>query len=292
MRYAALASIWLLTAIQSVAAQDNRIALIIGNSDYDQNNRHTDVKDTPKDRLTDLPNGCSDAELIQSILIKLKWQDKNILFRCNASKKDIIELLEDFTQLYMSSTRPFGFIYYAGHGVQIGDSTYIFGVDTKIDIDNTISILKNHPNGHLFKGGVRLKADIVSTLGGPGNGSLFIVLDACRENPVAPLLRQRSIANVSAPRKIDETTPVPGIKYLFSTAAGKLASDGAGAGNSPFALIFAQELAKNAKADYLIRHVVDKVYSKTLESALPQMPDEAGTFRAPPPDACFQECDG
>ena len=79
------------------------------------------------------------------------------------------------------------------------------------------------------------------------------------------------------------------MKYLYSTANGRLASDGAG-GNSPFATQFADQMDKQPNIDHFIRHVVKRVIDATKSTPLPQVPEEIGTFNPPPPDACFRMC--
>lgn len=268
-----------------------KIALLIGNWDYDENKIFTEKKDAPPDRLTDLRNPCNDIELIEAHLIASGWSKENIIKACNAQKKDMLTLIEDFTQRYMLSSQAFGFIYYAGHGVQIDHDTYIFGVDTKVDINNTLSIFNARGSAaNLFKGGIRLRQEVLSNIGAVGSGTIFIVLDACRENPLMPLLRQTiSGALISAPSAGPTPQPMPGMKYLFSTADGQLADDGAG-GNSPFALSFAGQLTNGVSVDVTIRKVVYDVFDRTRVTHLPQVPEESGTLRPPPPEICFGNC--
>lgn len=265
-----------------------RVALIIGNSDYDESGAYTKRENTPVNRLPDLKNPCNDAELIAAKLIILGWSETNIIQRCNSTKREMLQAIEDFSLIYMSKSPAFGFVYYAGHGVQIEDDTYMFGVDTLVDIDSSVNIYKNFKKANLFKGGVRIRQEVLSSIGTGGAGSLLLVLDACRENPLFPALRAKNIQMISGPRKGE---PIPGIKHLFSTANGRLASDGI-AGNSPFASVFAEEMKNGRSVSTIIEHVVTKLYEQTLDTDLPQIPDEVGSFRPPPPKTCFGSCGG
>jgi uncharacterized caspase-like protein len=283
------------------AAQDSitpeqhpKMALLIGNADYDENGTFTPANETPEDRLPDLRNPCNDVMLIESKLIRLGWDEHNVITLCNAKKIDIIEAIQDFTQNYMSGVQPFGFIYYSGHGVQVDADTYIFGVDTQADIDKAVDRYHRNPHSTLFVGGIRLREEILDEIGDPGNGSILLVLDACRENPIVEAMARRGIT-IGGPRR--GARPAPGLKMLFSTADGDLAGDGAG-GNSPFATIFARNMMSEPSVDYLIRSVVYDVYQETsdpqkrarLFTNIVQLPDEVGTLQRPPPDVCFTNC--
>ncbi|ULO25079.1 caspase family protein [Methylocystis sp. SB2] len=276
------------TADKSRAEEIEKFALIIGNSNYNTPGSFTPKDKTLKNHLNDLRNPCNDAELIAKSLLEAHWEEKDVSLACNLKRAEILELVEKFAFRFMVSKAPFGFLYYAGHGVQINDDTYIFGSDTEFDVNQTVEILKNHANARLFKGAVKLRDEILSTIGEPGNGSLLLVLDACRDNPLVPALKSKGVTMVSGPQKGE---PLPGLKQLYSTAKGKPASDGSG-GNSPFAQQFASELSKHDTVDHVIRGVVKTVYDKTKDSQLPQVPDETGSLMPPPPETCFRKCGG
>ncbi|OWV98761.1 caspase family protein [Rhizobium sp. R693] len=284
----------LVARAQDYAPPRPKFALLIGNGDYDENSKFTKKMDTPKGRLTDLKNPCHDIELIEARLLQKKWLPGNIFKRCNATKSDFLSLLADFSQSYMQSSNPFGLIYYAGHGIQIGPTTYVFGVDTQANLNQVKEIWKKFgPAGNLFKGGIRLREEILSSIGALGDGTILIVLDACREDPIIPMLKKDVDAKVaiSGPSIAPSPAPVPGIKYLFSTADGQLADDGVG-DNSPFAEVFASELAApgSVKVTDLISKAVFNVYTNTKDNSLPQVPEETGTLRPPPPENCFGSC--
>jgi len=265
-----------------------KIALIIGNCDYNRDGVCAPTQSRSSGTMEDLRNACNDAELIEKTLLELKWDPNNIIMKCNATKAEMLALLDQFNQRYMSSSRPFGFIYYAGHGVQVNEDTYIFGVDTTADVDQAVNIFINFNGGNLFvKGGMRLRQDLLSTIGDAGGGSIFFVLDARRNNPLVARLKQANVFNVSAPVR---GRPMPGIKNLYSTANGDLADDGV-TGNSPFASAFAEKMKAQPNIDLFIRSVVSEVWARTKLSPRPQVPEESGSFNPPPPDACLN-CGG
>jgi uncharacterized caspase-like protein len=203
--------------------------------------------------------------------------------------------MQEFADDFMTGEFPFGFIYYAGHGAQVDRDTYIFGTDAENDIDNVVNRYSHSPDANLFRGGIKFRDEILDQIGSPGKGTLFVVLDACRENPLFDNLRARKIP-LTGPlgRSIQ---PFPGLKILYSTSGGAIAGDGAG-GNSPFATIFAREMMKTASVDYLIRSVVHDVFfetsdpssRQTLLTNVIQSPEETGSLQEPPPDVCFSTC--
>ncbi|MER9405214.1 caspase family protein [Mesorhizobium caraganae] len=276
------------SSIAPVVQPQAKIALLIGNWDYNQDGKYTEAKDTPHNRLSDLSNPCNDVELIQSKLIALKWKVDDIMLVCNGTKGDILNRLQDFTQRYMQSDQPFGFIYYAGHGVQIDKDSYIFGTDTGVDVQTIISMYKRHGSrANLFKGGIKITREILATIGDPGRGSLLVVMDACRENPLYSLLAKEGLL-VSGPKQ--SAVAARGIKVFYSTADGDVAPDGALNSNSDFADVFAAQMVVLPTVDHLLRTVADVMYERTKYAAKPQIPDEAGTLNRPPPEICFTEC--
>jgi uncharacterized caspase-like protein len=289
-------------AIAQAVAQDNvpppvgpKYALLIGNANYDREEGYTPSSQRATGNMADLRNPCNDVILIESKLIQLKWDKKNILMKCDATTWEINELVQEFAGNYMSSKHPFGFIYYAGHGAQVGSDTYIFGVNAVEDIEKVASRYMHSPRANLFPGGMKLREAILDQVGEPGKGNLFVVLDACRDNPVFDQLRLLNIPVTGPTVSGDE--PILGMKFLYSTTRGKVAGDGLG-GNSPFATIFASQVMSATSVDYLIRAVVTRVYTQTsdpeqrakLYTNVVQMPEESGTLQEPPPDACFAVC--
>lgn len=269
------------------AKEPVRLALLIGNIDYDQNGGYTSDDQTPSDRLSDLRNACNDIDLIEAGLIQERWNENTEITKaCNVSSERMYKLIMDFAQRYTEQPGAFGFIYYSGHGVQVDDTAYIFGIDATVDIDKIKYRYMHHNRGNLFNGSLQIRDMIVSSIGTPDTGSLFVVIDACRENPLLDILIRERIGVPSAPKPYGR--PYPGLKVLYSTSNGETASDGAG-GVSVFAKVFESALHSEKTAEHLIRTVVYEVDSET-QGAKTQTPEENGSFNKPPPEVCFKAC--
>ncbi|MGH0275916.1 caspase domain-containing protein [Sinorhizobium meliloti] len=268
-------------ALEEEAATTKRIALLIGNGSYDQKPPAPEFKE-----LRLLNNPCRDVEAVAALLEASGWNpDTEIILRCDVPRKDVKDAVDNFKDVYLSSDRSFGFIYYAGHGIQVGKETYLFGTDSWLDLQRATELADDRVPGSIFRGGVRLYADIISQVGDAGTGSIFIVIDACRETPIDQILKQKGItvAGGAYPK------PVVGVKLLFSTAFGELSSDGLTSG-SPFSIAFVEHLEQVGNVDLLVSHVVQTVSTSTATSSIPQVPDTTGSLNPPPPNGCLTKC--
>ena len=88
----------------------NRIALVIGNSDYLN--------------VGKLYNPKNDANDIESVLLKLDFDVKKVL---DAKLIDIQQSVNSFLQALDENA--VGLLFYAGHGMQIDGNNYIVPVD-------------------------------------------------------------------------------------------------------------------------------------------------------------------
>ena len=118
-----------------------------------------------------------------------------------------------------------GFVYYAGHGIQLNNVNYLLPVDEEFKeevdlVDNGVSMQ-------------RLLRDLKSVREGQLN---IIVLDACRNNPFeSNWNKTRSLKGAG----LAKTPPPQGSLIAFSTDHGQVAADG-DEGNS----LYSQSLAK------------------------------------------------
>ena len=99
---------------QSLAAAQQRIALVIGNADY---------------RIAPLKNPGNDAADMATALKRLGFKvDKHI----NAEKKQMKRALSQFGKK-LSQPDTVGLFYYAGHGVQINNRNYLIPIGAEIE---------------------------------------------------------------------------------------------------------------------------------------------------------------
>lgn len=206
--------LWRLVAILGAlfcvqeAHAEPRIALVIGNSGYD-------------DRLGALANPANDAELIAAALEKsgfaverVRDADRRTLFRALAR-------LGQRTRAAGANTT--ALFYYAGHGLQSKMVNYLVPVGAVIDSEADIRIDS-------------IPADsVLDYMEEGGAANSIVILDSCRNTPV--VRRVRSVRTGFAPIEKRGSALI-----AVSTSQGEFALDGDGA-NSPFAKALAREIA-------------------------------------------------
>ena len=193
MRFAAdkLVYVLLLMLVTGLAsAQEKRLALIIGNSDY---------KDSP------LRNPINDANDMASALEDLNFE---VMLHTDADRREMGRAIRDFGSK-LKENRGVGLFYYAGHGMQIENSNFLIPVDTPLEEEDEV------PYESVDVGSVLAKMESA------GNALNLIILDACRNNPFPRRFRStsRGLARVEAPI---------GSLVVYATAPGAVAADGEG----------------------------------------------------------------
>lgn len=213
-----LLSLLLVSLILSsvVFANENKIALVIGNSDY----KHA----------VPLKNPVNDALDMAKALKNLNFE---VRLLTDANKSDIDRAAEEFV-LKLVATKGVGMFFYAGHGSQLEGDNYLIPVDTYIEKETEIK-----------DKGFNI-AVLMSSMKKANNLANIIVLDACRDNPFtggfhdnsrslgensdSRGLKNKSIKLSSGLSKLDAP---PNTILAFATAPGRVAKDGEGR-NSPY----------------------------------------------------------
>ena len=205
--------VWtVLIAALTPALAEKRVALVIGNSDY-QN-------------VAPLTNPSNDAAAIAAILTKANF--------------DVVDAKSNLTGIEMKRTlRDFGnkvrdadvaVIYYAGHGIELEGSNYLIPVDAKLEIDTDV-LDEAFPLDRFV-----VAAD-------PAKQLRLIILDACRDNPFNKTMK-RTIGSRAVGRGLAKVEPTnPNTLIAFAAKAGSTASDGEGR-NSPFAAALVNHMTK------------------------------------------------
>lgn len=232
----ALCVVWAtLTAISALApaaAEERRIALVMGNSAYKQ---------------TPLANSARDARLMAG---RLRAQQFTVYDHYDSSQKDMKRAVQAFSQRIAEARGDaVVFIYYAGHGVQVKGENYLIPVDADIKAEGDIDI---------DSVGV---SSIMTMLDSNRARLSVVVLDACRNNPFGySRSADRGLARVDAPS---------GSLVAFSTSPGKAAKDGTGA-NSPYTTALAQALGEpGMKIEEVFKKVRIAVQAATGNEQVP-----------------------
>ena len=213
-------------------AQETRVALVIGNSNY---------KNSP------LKNPVNDA---RDMAVKLRGLGFTVIERNNLVVKQIGSTLREFrSKLTPGSV---ALVFYAGHGVQIKGENYLPSVDADIQGEEDI------PNQSLAM------KQIMDVLAESKTRLNLVFLDACRDNPYARSFR-------SASRGLSKETAPSGTLISFATRPGSVASDGDGRnGLYTGALLQAMD-NKNQPIEQVLKRVVSNVKSYSKNQQEPWM---------------------
>ena len=199
-----LASLLCASVLPATAAR--RIALVIGNSNYQFANA--------------LPNPVHDATLLAGVLQGQGFEVTRVM---DADQRAMKRALSDFAaRLQSAGADSVALVYYAGHGVQFHGANYLIPVDAKLDTEAQLEI-------------ETFNADtIMQAIGAAGSKLNIVILDACRNSPFRSFRAvTRGLAAIDAPQ---------GTLVAFSTAPGQAARDGAAGGNSPYSSALGEAL--------------------------------------------------
>jgi tripartite-type tricarboxylate transporter receptor subunit TctC len=152
--FGALCALTLAAFSTPLLAQSRPVALVIGQNDYL--------------KLGKLENAVNDAKLMTTVLQSRGFE---VVSLANASAAQMRQGLADFQSMLARRRR--GIVYYAGHGVQLGDENILVPVD-----------LGEVSAARLTQLGLTLR-QLVTTLAPAQPEALAIILDACRDNPLA-----------------------------------------------------------------------------------------------------------
>lgn len=198
LRSVFLAALLMVSLPVALSAKD-RVALVLGNSDYAH--------------LGYLPNAAQDAQDVSDALRALEFE---VFEGIDLTRKQIGRLvLRVMSRLDEDDLALF---YYAGHGIQFGSQNYILPVDASGTTEEKVQ-----------KSAIRLQS-IIEDIEQRASRNV-VIMDACRDNPFAQGLDeplQSMAATGLAELKGGLSTFI-----AFATEPGMAASDGAGR-NSPF----------------------------------------------------------
>lgn len=187
-----------LLAVTVVHAAEKRVALVIGNNDY---------QNLPK-----LEKAVNDARAVSRELAKVGFE---VMYLSNASQKKMNQSVNEFTQKIAGGG--IGVLFFAGHGLQINNQNFLLPIDMDMpkdpnDVDDQAVSL------------VRVQDKIAEAKA----KFSMLVIDACRDNPL-PKKAGRSIGNT---RGLAQPSSPTGQIVLFSAGANQQALDKLNDGDS------------------------------------------------------------
>jgi uncharacterized caspase-like protein len=201
----------------SAATNDTRVALVIGNSAY----KHAVA----------LPNPKNDAALMAKTL---RASGFKVIEGSDLDKAGMSVLLDQFTEAAYESD--VALIYYAGHGLQVDGHNYLIPVDAQLEKaaqlqTRTIAVDK-----------------VLATLP-PEPAVGLVILDACRDNPLArtlasalPASRSSTLgAGLAVVQTNSQSSGSGGLLIAYATDPGAVAYDGKEV-HSPYTSALARHL--------------------------------------------------
>jgi formylglycine-generating enzyme required for sulfatase activity len=222
-----------LLASAALQAEETRIALVIGNSDYASG---------------PLPNPANDAKLIGDALTSLGF---DVIARRNADQITMKRAIQEFgSRLEKAGPGAVGLFYYAGHGVQLSGRNYLIPTTARIEREGDVEI-------------EAVSADwVIEQMRYARNRLNIVILDACRNNPFTRSMRSvdHGLATMDAPA---------GILIAYSTAPGAVAADGTGR-NSPYTEALTQAMREMREpVEQVFKHVRVGVMTATSGKQVP-----------------------
>lgn len=206
-------------AAQPATGEGKRVALVIGNSNY----KHAVA----------LPNPASDAKLMAATLRDAGFE---VIDGVDLDNNGMHALLNKFTETsYDADT---AVIFYAGHGMQVDGKNFLIPIDAELTSP-----------AHLRTRTIQIDDFIAALPPDPSVG--VVILDACRDNPLArslaaslPKSRSTALGTGLAPVEAKSSgIGTGGILIAYATDPGAVAFDGKGV-NSPYTTALAKHLAE------------------------------------------------
>jgi hypothetical protein len=205
-------AVWSVCLFGQPALADKRVALIIGNSGY-QN-------------VARLGNPANDALAMTKTL-------KDAGFDLVDTRRDLKisemrRVLRDFAN--SSRDADVAVVYYAGHGIEVDGTNYLIPVDATLEQDLDVY-------------DEAFSLDRVLAVVEPAKQLRLVILDACRDNPFAKTMK-RTIGSRAVGRGLAKIEPnSPNTLIAFASKAGSTAADG-DSKNSPFTAALVKHITK------------------------------------------------
>lgn len=221
---------------------DKRVALVIGNGAY---------KHTPA-----LWNPLNDARDVADALKAIGF---DVTLKVDVEKRQMDQVIAQFAREGKSADAVL--FYYAGHGMQFEGKNYVMPVDA--ELQDEVSLRYEMVGLDDVKSAMQLSP-----------GVRIMVLDACRDNPLAEkFVRSISVSTRDVPKVQGYARPekAQGMIVVYATQADDVAHDGAGR-NSPFSAAFLKEIKEpGLEVGAMFRRIGSDVYAATNGRQSPEL---------------------
>ncbi len=173
--FCCVVAFWTLPSARVAAAEGDRVALVIGNTDYEN--------------LEKLKNPTNDA---RALAAKLKSVGFTVTLLENLDRRSMVWSISDW--LRVTKADQTALIYYAGHGIEVGGRNYLLPVDMP---------RLNMGEENLIRSEAISLDDLLADVTAAPARRGIVILDACRNNPLTYGTRSvgstRGIARVDNP---------------------------------------------------------------------------------------------
>jgi hypothetical protein len=218
---------------------ETRVALVIGNGAY---------QNAPQ-----LPNPANDAN---DVAAALRRDGFDTILATNLTRDGMEEAAIRFSRAARDAD--VAMFYYSGHAIQFAGINYLAPVDIQLQDEADLRRM------------IRVD-EIVLDLQQAKNLRI-LVLDSCRDNPLADQLKrsigttrslplQRGLAKIDSPQ---------GMIVAYATQAGRTADDGNGR-NSPYTSAFLRNIEAKQEIGTIFRRISSDVYEATKHEQLPEL---------------------
>jgi hypothetical protein len=221
------------------ALADNRVALVIGNGAY-TNAPH-------------LPNPPHDAEAVAAALKRTGFET---ILGIDLDQSGMQDAAIRFARA--ARTADVALFYYSGHALQYAGVNYLVPIDAQL-----------HDEADLRR--MSRVDDVLSDLQRAKNIRI-LVLDSCRDNPLAEELK-RSVGltrSAGIGRGLAKMESPNGTIISYSTQAGSTAADG-DSYNSPYTRAFLKHIEDKDEIATVFHHISASVYDSTAGSQVPEL---------------------
>jgi Caspase domain len=222
-------------AFSTAAFADRRVALVVGNSQYRTANEA-------------LANPRNDAQDVATELTSLGFE---VITERDATKQAFDAALVRFAR--SATNADSALFFYAGHAMQYQGRNYLMPVDA--ELEDEVSLRYN-----------MVAMDDVRAALDRANGVKIMILDACRNNPLADnFLRTvvKQTRNFEASRGLARVDKTQGMVIAYATAPDDVALDGTGR-NSPFtSALLKRMLEPGLEIEMMFRRITSDVNAQT-----------------------------
>ncbi len=219
-----------LLVFPGLATAETRVALVIGNSDYEN--------------VGKLVNPANDA---RDVGAALESSGFTVDYGFNLTLAQTLERLKIFRA--KAEKADDAVIYYAGHGIEIDRKNFMIPVDAKLESSSDVEF-------------EAVPLELTMSSAAVSDGLSLVIMDACRDNPYAAQMR-RIGGTRSIGRGLGAVEPIGNTLVAYAAREGTTAADGEGR-NSPYAKALAKAIStEGLEIGKLFRQVRDDVLTET-----------------------------